>query len=254
MEVSQKLKGKTASKMYDNKAGIAGTMGVLSGQMIPESEDYHDFIRTISMPRDEEYLQLVARQIELLNRKEELLAELAEMRSGQDVKIDEIMSETIDPEGLQKRKTDKKKREPVKQETAEPKTARPGGKIQTPSKEEVRKKEIEAELKRLEEEAAFLKKNLEDMFPESGRMLCMIYPTFREGALIRAGVIRGRGWGFDGPEELCDIVKPETKREQAMLVLGDSILQKELYEVLNIEIYPEAVCVVYPNGLTKVYR
>jgi len=82
----------------------------------------------------------------------------------------------------------------------------------------------------------------------------MIYPTFREGELICAGVIKGKGWGFNGEEELCDKVKPETKRERAMLILGNSILDRELEQVLNIEIYPEAVCVVYPNGLTKVYR
>jgi len=250
MEVSQKSQNKTASTEHDNKADIAGTMGALSGQMIPESEDYHEFIRNISLPRDEEYVQLVARQIELLNRKEELLAELKEMETEKEAKPEEKIPEIINSEVVQKEKTDTKKQVQVKTETVVENVKE----VKTPSKEEIRKREIEAELKRIDEEAAFLKKNLEDMFPESRRMQCMIYPSFREGELICAGVIRGRGWNYDGGEELCDIVKPETKRERAMLILGNSILDRELYEVLNIEIYPEAVCVVYPNGLTKVYR
>lgn len=257
MEKSQKLQNKTTLKVCDDKADIAGAMGALSGQMIPESEDYHEFIRNISIPRDEEYVQLIARQIEVLNRKEELLAELEELKEEQEklpgkeaeTEAFENRAAVVNPEISRSGHTNNQKQVNVEQ-----KVVQDARKQQTPSKEEVRKKEIEAELKRLDEEAAFLKKNLEDMFPESRRMQCMIYPSFRAGELIRAGVIRDRGWGYEGGEELCARVKPDTTRERGMLILGDSILQKELYQVLNIEIYPEAVCVVYPNGLTKVYR
>lgn len=249
MEGLQKKQSKTASTEQDNKADIAGAMGVLSGHDLPDSEDYHEFIRNISMPRDEEYIQLISKQLELLNKKEALLAELEEIETGQDTQPEEKMPEEETLEDLQEKNADAKKQKIMQEQTAQPVKE-----VKTPSKEELRKREIEAELRRLDEEAAFLKKNLEDMFPESRRMQCMIYPSFRAGELIRAGVIKGRGWGYEGGEELCDIVKPETKRERAMLLLGDSILSKELNEVLNIEIYPEAVCVVYPNGLTKVYR
>lgn len=235
MDAAKSLQGKTVSTEQENRVDIAGVMGKLSGQMSPDSEDYHKFIRTISMPRDEEYVQLISKQIELLNKKEELLAELEEFGTEQVNSRGENANEK-------------------KYKTEEQKTTQAVKIAITSSREEIRKKEIEAELKRLDEEMAFLKKNLEEMFPESRRMQCMIYPSFREGELICAGVIRGRGWNYDGGEELCDIVKPETKRERAMLILGNSILDRELYEVLNIEIYPETVCVVYPNGLTKVYR
>ena len=249
MEVSQKFQNKTDFKERDNKADIAGTIRELSGQIIPESEDYHKFIRNISMPRDDEYVQLIAEQIELLYKKEALLAELAEIGTEQEPQPEEKMSKEGALEASQEKNADAKK-----QKTMQAQAAQTIKEAKTPSKEEVRKKELEAELKRLDEEAAFLKKNLEEMFPESRRMQCMIYPLFREGELICAGVINGRGRSYHGEEELCDIVKPETKRERAMLQLGNSILTEELDQVLNIEIYPEAVCVVYPNGLTKVYR
>jgi len=234
MEAVRGLHNKAALKEQGNSSEIADCMGKLSGTSLPESEDYHRFIRTISMPREEEYVQLIAKQIELLNRKEELLEELEEVTDSKEV---------------HKEKTDIGMQGKVVQ-----KTVPAVQEAKLPSKDEIRKKEIEAELKRLDEEMESLKKNLEGMFPESRRMQCMIYPTFREGELICAGVIKGKGWGFNGEEELCDKVKPETKRERAMLILGNSILDRELEQVLNIEIYPEAVCVVYPNGLTKVYR
>lgn len=249
MDAAKSLQGKTVSTEQENRVDIAGVMGKLSGQMSPDSEDYHKFIRTISMPRDEEYVQLISKQIELLNKKEELLAELDEIGTEQESQSGEKIPEVKEQVNSRRENANEKKYKAEEQKTTQDvKIAK------TPSKEEIRKKEIEAELKRLDEEMAFLKKNLEEMFPESRRMQCMIYPSFREGELICAGVIRGRGWSYDGGEELCDIVKPETKRERAMLILGNSILDRELYEVLNIEIYPEAVCVVYPNGLTKVYR
>ena len=249
MDAAKILQSKTGSEKQDNKADIAGVMENLTGQMSPDSEDYHKFIRTISMPRDEEYVQLISKQIELLNKKEELLAELEEVEGKEETEQGFGMPEDTVSEDFPREDADVQK-----QEKAEKKTVQAVKNANTPSKEEIRKKEIEAELKRLDEEMSFLKKNLEDMFPESRRMQCMIYPSFRAGELIRAGVIKGQGWGYNGGEELCDVVKPETKRERAMLLLGDSILTKELDQVLNIEIYPEAVCVVYPNGLTKVYR
>jgi len=244
MTEAQKQTGKTNTvQRQENNRDIVGAMERLSGQALPESEDYHRFIRSISLPRDEEYVQLIAKQIELLNRKEELFAELEEIRTeSEEGDYGEIKAEP-QTEAVQESATepDKVQEKPVQ--------ARKG-----PSKEELKRQEIKKELERLDKEMAFLQKNLENMFPESKRMLTMIYPGMREGDLIRAGVIKGRGRAYSGGEELCDRIKPMTVKERAMLILGDRILVEEIEQVLNVEIYPEAVCVVYPNGLTKVYR
>lgn len=248
MNALKELLSKAVSKRQDNKADIADVLKELSGQMPPDSEDYHNFIRNLSMPREEEYVQLIAKQLDMLNRKEELLAELEKIEVPQEVQEEK----EVEYVGLADHQ--KKDKEPKKTETAVAQTVKTVKQEKTPSKEEIRKREIEQELKRLDEEMAFLKKNLEDMFPESRRLQCMIYPSFREGELLSVGVIKNRGSKYEDGEELCERIKPETKRERAMLLLGNNILQQEIDQVLNIEIYPEAVCVVYPNGLTKVYR
>ncbi|MBQ8633476.1 MAG: hypothetical protein IJ420_07700 [Lachnospiraceae bacterium] len=248
MNASKELLSKAVSKRQDNKENVADVLKELSGQTPPESEDYHKFIRNISMPREEDYVQLIAKQLDMLNRKEELLAELEKIEVPQEVQ-EEKEVEKAGTAAHQKKDTEIKKAE-----TAVTQTLQTVKQEKTPSKEEIRKREIEQELKRLDEEMAFLKKNLEDMFPESRRLQCMIYPSFREGELLSVGVIKNRGCAYEDGEELCERIKPETKQERAMLLLGNKILQQEIYQVLNIEIYPEAVCVVYPNGLTKVYR
>ncbi|MBQ7863631.1 MAG: hypothetical protein IJ353_04080 [Lachnospiraceae bacterium] len=247
--MSKELQYKAVSKRQDKKADVVDILNELSGLMPPDSEDYHNFIRNLSMPREEEYVKLIAKQLDLLNRKEELLAELEKIDVPQEVQVKEKAVEDVGAASHQKKDTEIKKTE-----NAVTQTVQTVKQEKTPSKEEIRKREIEQELKRLDEEMAFLKKNLEDMFPESRRLQCMIYPSFRGGELLSVGVIKNRGRKYEDGEELCDRIKPETKRERAMLLLGDNILQQEIDQVLNIEIYPEAVCVVYPNGLTKVYR
>ena len=118
---------------------------------------------------------------------------------------------------------------------------------------EKQQEEMEAELQRLEEEISFIQKTLETILPESRRMQCMIYPEFREGQLILAGVIDGQGRPYRSGEELCKMAKPMTERERQQLLKGNRLLEAEWSEILNVEIYPEAVCVVYPDGRTRLY-
>jgi len=115
----------------------------------------------------------------------------------------------------------------------------------------------------LKEQRAILVEKLEEakrlfvaQLPVPDRMIGMIYPGYRESILLKYGVIARPGTAFRTPAEMLEQVKPPTKKEEEQWLKGYQAYQKYCYDdrLLIVEIYLDAVCVVYDDGKTFVYQ
>lgn len=117
------------------------------------------------------------------------------------------------------------------------------------------KKQLEEQYEAMKQQLAESKRKLEQEFPVVSGRLGMIYPTSKQEKLLRYGVIAVPGRAYDSPAELLEQVQPDTEQAQKQWLKGDEAYHTYFSEeLLNVEIYLYAICVIYVDGTSKVLR
>ena len=92
-----------------------------------------------------------------------------------------------------------------------------------------------------------------EQLPAPDKCIGLIYPSWNAKILMRYGVIACPGNSYATPEEMLEQVQPRSEQEERQWLKGDEVYREHFCdELLLVEIYMDAVCVVYKDGNTKV--
>lgn len=93
----------------------------------------------------------------------------------------------------------------------------------------------------------------EAQLPAPDKLIGMVWPDMNTDILIRYGVIPCPGFAYTSPEELLEQVQPSSEQEERQWLKGNEAAHTYWdNELLIVEIYMEAVCVVFKDGHTIV--
>jgi len=116
-------------------------------------------------------------------------------------------------------------------------------------------KEIKT-LEEIDKEIEEVGRDLEKEMPQGSFFLTLIFWSIYQDVLAQQGIISpGEHEAYTDVEELikrCGAENNEKAREQ--LRRGDSVLRNEGAGCMAVEIYLDAICVIYPDGAVKVLR
>lgn len=92
-----------------------------------------------------------------------------------------------------------------------------------------------------------------EQLPAPDKCIGLLWPGVNAEILMRYGVIACPGTAWDSPEELVEQVQPRSEQEERQWYKGGVEYEKHFCdELLMVEIYMEAICVVYKDGNTLV--
>ena len=119
------------------------------------------------------------------------------------------------------------------------------------------KQQLLVEMKRQREKVAeqFRKamREFEAQLPSPDKLIGMLWPDSNTEILLKYGVIPCPGFAFGSPEELIEQVKPKSEKEEQQWLKGNEACHTYGGDALLIvEIYMDAICVVYKGGNTIV--
>jgi len=115
---------------------------------------------------------------------------------------------------------------------------------------------IDDELKELDKEIENIGNALEDELPKASKLLTIIFWDMYQEILTQRGIIgEGSYAPYDDADELirrCGAENEEQARRQ--LRKGDASIREEGTACMAAEIYLDAICIIYPDGSTRVIR
>ncbi|MDD6136710.1 MAG: hypothetical protein PUB54_05995 [Lachnospiraceae bacterium] len=241
-----------------NTSNIAQMMAQMDKKKRVEKipEEYFELLKK---PRSKKYLQLVAEQIQLSADMENVAVQIRQ--------LEDALEETEEGVGdSQSKEWWEEEKIPVETTGEESDWTRESVDLtEITERAKQKKKELQAKKEELEREYQELaqkleesKKELERELPVGDGRLGMIYPSCYEQKLLDYGVIAVPGSPYFSQKDLLDQVKPKSKQEEKQWCKGNEYYHLHVYErkenVLLIEIYMFAICVVYEQGTTVLYR
>lgn len=235
-----------------------------------------DYIELLKAPRGQKYLELLAKTTELCDQLVDIEAAIEKLE--QEVEQENALLPASDAEATTQSEaatppakkmwweddastatTEEAKLEQQKvtwtQSTptwtkASPDTA---GRMQALKEKQQRIQEMKQRRDDLVEEFKAAQKEFEAQLPVPEKVIGMIYPGWNEKILLKYGIIACPGTAYRTPQELLEQVQPRSEQEERQWLKGDTVYREYFCEkLLLVEIYMEAVCVVYKDGKTVV--
>ncbi|MCR5676082.1 MAG: hypothetical protein K6G16_10285 [Lachnospiraceae bacterium] len=112
------------------------------------------------------------------------------------------------------------------------------------------------DLASLDKEIEDLGHALEEEMPKGSVLLTMIFWNIYQEMLTQRGLIAPGNYApYEDVEDLirrCNAQNEERAQEQ--LRRGDSTIRREGSACMAVEVYLDAICVIYPDGSVKVLR
>lgn len=278
-----KKQSKTENKSTSNLAQMMAQMDKKKNtEKIPE--EYYELLKK---PRSKRYLELIAQQVQLSDDMEELAIQIRQLEDALDETGESVEEssenaeeasgsgewwETEEEDEEEAASTEEKAWWEEDSPVTETETESGNDWIQETidlsqikAKAEQKKKELQAKKEELERQYQELaqkleesKKELEQELPVGNGRLGMIYPSYSEQKLLDYGVIAVPGTPFFSQKDLLDQVQPKTEQEEKQWCKGNEYYHLHVNQrrenVLVVEIYLFAICVVYEQGTTVVYR
>lgn len=212
-----------------------------------------DYYKKLSQPRSQNYLQLFREQTRISDEMEQieqklqaLETEIGQAHEQETVKAEE--AEVVKPEPATPKKKWWEEELPDMTEIV---------KAQEAKRLELQrqKEQMEEQYQAMKQQLAEYRKLLEQELPVTSGMLGFIYPSTKEQKLLQYGVIAAPGNSYDSPAELLEQVKPRSAQEEKQWIEGDKLYHSNYSDsLLDVEIYMYAVCVIYEDGTSKVFR
>ena len=244
------------------------------------------FIRKLSRPRSQRYIELLKREMEVSGRLSELYKQLeqkgdkltAEERQVLETKnipIAEWFAEDIQPipdsDVLTKEKewweedVQPEHREDIElQQGKDRQEEVPSQKkewwqqeVTLQSKEETFVDDsLLVEIQALRKELVEIKQALEEELPIGKDRLGIIWRSDKWAKLNSIGAFEGvkPGGTFQTVDELLKLADPESEREARQWIKGNNAYKEVNGECLLVEIYLPRVCVVFEDGSVRCYR
>lgn len=128
-----------------------------------------------------------------------------------------------------------------------------GARIRQMKEKQQRLMEMKRQRERVAEQFRKAMQEFEAQLPAPDKLIGMIWPDSNTEILLKYGVIPCPGFAFGSPEELIEQVKPKSEKEEQQWLKGNEACHTYGGDALLIvEIYMEAICVVYKDGNTIV--
>lgn len=243
------------------------------------------FIRKLSRPRSQRYIELLKREMEVSGRLSELYKQLeqkgdkltAEERQVLETKnipIAEWFAEDIQPiadsDTLTKEKewweedVQPEHREDIELQQGEKRQEVPSQKKEWWQQDVVLQNKEEAfvddsvlaEIQALRKELVEIKQALEEELPIGKERLGIIWRSDKRDKLNSIGAFEGvkPGGTFRTVDELLKLADPESEREARQWMKGNDAYHEVNGECLLVEIYLPTVCVIFEDGSVRCYR
>jgi len=214
------------------------------------------YYRRLARPRSKKYLTLMAQQIQISNRLNELNGlqqgvgitksngvigegnNVPEQGAAPDVAGQENVSDSVKQNGMPD-STKKENEERMKAETEKQVQARDA---------------IAEEIARLKEELAWIQKEAEIEMPIGHGRLGFIYGSDKENRLLDMGVIGWQGKPYSNETEMLENVGAVTEQEKKQWIKADAIFLQSWSRCLVVEVYLTVICVVCEDGSVVSYR
>lgn len=231
-----------AKSNKSNGNSLAKMMSQMDRRKIQEKAEQkpdEDYYRKLAEPRNSNYLRLFREQAQLVDQLEqtEKKIETLEKAMEQAVEQPQTQKKSWWEEGL-----------PDMAETGQAQEIR-NLELQR------QKEELETQYQAMKQQLAEYQEQFERQLPVTSGMLGLIYPSTKEQKLLRYGVIVTSGNSYDSPAELLEQVRPRDQQEEKQWLEGDKVYHAYYSEsLLDVEIYMYAVCIVYEDGTSKVFR
>lgn len=229
------------SQAKSNKSSgnsLAKMMSQMDRKKIQEKAEQkpdEDYFKKLSEPRNGNYLRLFREQ-----------AQLAAQMEQTEEKIENLKTAMEQPQVQKKSWWEEEL--PDTAETGEAQAAR-NRELQR------QKEELEIQYRAMKQQLAEYQEQLERELPVTSGRIGLIYPSTKEQKLIRYGVIAAAGNSYDSPAELLRQVQPKNQQEEKQWLEGDKVYHAHANEnLLDVEIYLYAVCIIYEDGTSKVFR
>lgn len=238
-----------------------------------KSVQKHAYIELLKAPRGKEYLRLLAETGRLSEQLKELDDEIACIEAELEQEavtlptsdvLDGITNEPVQEEPEIQTEIEQP-REQVNWKSARVDT---GASVRRFKEKQKRLEEKRRQHAALEEELRVATEKFIAQLPAPEVRIGAVWPDCNTYALLKYGIIGCPGSAYHSPEELIRHVQPRSEQEERQWLRGDGAFQVRMeYEaqcerrgkplpenekLFIVEIYMDAICVVYKDGSTNV--
>ncbi|MBR5508434.1 MAG: hypothetical protein IKV59_00055 [Lachnospiraceae bacterium] len=212
-----------------------------------KSQQKQAYIDELKEPRSKEYLRLLAKSSELCEQLTDIEEEIEQLQQEIEREVRQETASLPVSDAC----------EEVQTKRSSPAWMKAGGNtvnvLQKIQDKQQKLLQMERQRNELAEEFQAVQKAFIEQLPVPDKLIGMIYPDWSIDILMQYGVIACPGTSFSSPQELIAQVKPRTKEEEQAWLKGNEVYQTYYCEeLLIVEIYIDAACVVYKDGTTKV--
>lgn len=267
-------KSETATK----KGNSFGKMMLQKDKNRFQMKEQQAYIELLKAPRGKEYLRLLGKTRGIAKQLAEMDEEIKRLQQEIEREAEMLPADVLSTESIPEEKRteeDKPEQESVPWMTGASKLGTSPAWMTDASKkstaawadtkidaagvmqsyEEKKQKllQLQAEQSRLVEEFQKEQKAFIEQLPAPDRLIGWLWPDWSTDILLRYGVIPCPGTVWKSQEELLEQVQPRTEQEERQWIKGSDVYLKHYCdELLVVEVYMEAVCVVFMDGSTTV--